>query len=165
MFKKSVLYQRNVGLDWKSEQSSLHVFTQCCIESPGHKHAPMSSVDVLTPEVLAVSDSQVRPELCNWKLEVRSRKPTTENAVLETEKATKRVELALSKYVPILSQLMFGGSFFAPLLLINNIIDPIFMGACHLVPESFNFSNIASFPISYNIPDVWGLQKISLFTY
>lgn len=46
MFKKSVLYQRDVGLDWKSEQSSSqvylarHVFTQCCTESPGHKRAP-----------------------------------------------------------------------------------------------------------------------------
>lgn len=39
------------------------------------------------------------------KLEVGSRKPTTENGVLETEKATKHIELAPSKYVPILSPL------------------------------------------------------------
>lgn len=170
MFKKSVLYQRDVGLDWKSEQSSSqvylarHVFTQCCTESPGHKRAPTNSADVLTQEVLTVSYSQVP----TWTLRLktwRRKQETHAGKWGPWNRKSNQMRSVSAKYVPILSPLLFGGSFFAPLLLIKNISDPTLMGAYHLVPEHFNFSNIASFPISCDIPDVWGLTKKSSFSH
>lgn len=63
------------------------------------------------------------------------------NGVLEVaHKAINHVYLPISTFVPILSQLLFGGSFFflAPLLLVESIFDLTFMRMYHLVPGKVN---------------------------
>lgn len=62
------------------------------------------------------------------------------NGVLEVaHKVIKHVYLPISTFVPILSQLLFGGSFFlAPLLLVESIFDLTFMRMYHLVPGKVN---------------------------